>query len=470
MATPRVLIGIPAFRGTHFIRETLESISNQDYRDFRALISVDDNDSETAAACAPFLGDARFSIVMQDRRLGWDGNINWLMSQPDYDFFCYWQQDDFTSSNYLFELLRNSTVRQSAVCYFSDLQWIGLSTHKTIHEFVTGIALDRVMSIFEKLNGIPLRGLIRHDAIDRAGPIRRTEYESAFEEFVWVAKLAREGILHRVEGPIYFKRAHHESAHGKLFSKDRLWRRAAWLEFGLGMLDVIWPLVPEKERVTAFAVVLDRLCIPKDGRFLFYDGPPIPFASDFLSKARNQFPIPSLEEANSNMLGKSPFAGGVAGELLDRAIGWSIRRPVESMHQQSKFRFCLGESGIDLLLAGWSFAEKWGIWSDAPIARLRLPIGAKRGMWKALITFRAFGKERAVVPVDVTLGPTSQTTAWLVPANQIVRKELTVESDSADITLQLAFPNAASPFELGSSGDRRRLGIGLITLDLTQPA
>jgi glycosyltransferase involved in cell wall biosynthesis len=101
MAQPRILIGMPAFRGVDHIHEALQSISNQDHRDFCVLISVDDSDFETAAACEPFLKDSRFSLVVQNHRLGWAGNINWLMSQPDFDFFCYWQHDDFTSANYI---------------------------------------------------------------------------------------------------------------------------------------------------------------------------------------------------------------------------------------------------------------------------------------------------------------------------------------------------------------------------------
>ena len=108
MAQPRILIGMPAFRGVDHIHEALQSISNQDHRDFRILISVDDSDFETAAACEPFLKDSRFSLVVQNHRLGWAGNINWLMSQPDFDFFCYWQHDDFTLANYISELLRSA--------------------------------------------------------------------------------------------------------------------------------------------------------------------------------------------------------------------------------------------------------------------------------------------------------------------------------------------------------------------------
>jgi len=160
------------------------------------------------------------------------------------------------------------------------------------------------------LNGVPFRGLIRKTAIDRIGPIRLTEFDSAFEEFVWVGKLARDGNLHYAERPVYFKRAYAASTHAKFLQKDRLWKRAVWLEFGLGMLETIWPLVREEEHVTALATVLDRLCIPKEGRFLFYDGPTIPFASDFITKAVQRFSLPAIEN----------FAGDKTERLLP--AGW----------------------------------------------------------------------------------------------------------------------------------------------------
>jgi len=468
MAQPRILVGMPAFRGTDHIHEALQSISNQDHRDFRVLISVDDSDFETAAACEPFLKDSRFSLVTQNSRLGWAGNISWLMSQPDFDFFCYWQHDDFTSANYISELLRSAIAHPSAVCYFSGIQWIGQHTDWMGSSSVVGLPAMRAISIFENLNGIPLRGLIRREAINRVGPIRKTDYESAFEEYVWIGKLAREGNLQYVEGPIYFKRARGDSTHAKWHSKDRLWRRAVWLEFGLGMLETIWPLVPEPERVTALCTVLDRLCLPKDGRFFFYDGPVIPLASDFILKAFERFPIPSLERAITNVQSYS-FGGGLAGELLDQAIHFSKYRREVSAKEQNTFRFRAGDGGIDLLLDGWSVAETWGTWSDGPRAGLRLPVGTKRGLWKAIITFQAFGKKGSV-PVEITMPLSTQLTTWRVATNQVVQKELCVESQSTDIPLRFACPDAISPIELGLSNDRRCLGIGLISIDLTAPA
>ena len=284
-----------------------------------------------------------------------------------------------------------------------------------------------------------------------------------------MGKLAREGELQYVEGPTYFKRARGNSTHSMWHKRDRLWRRAVWLEFGLGMLETIWPLVlAEPDRIAALCTVLDRLCLPKKERFFFYDGPAIPFSSDFLSKALERFPLPSLERAMTAAQPES-FAGSPAGELLDRAIQFSKSRPEASVREQNTFRFRAGDAGIDLLLDGWSFAETWGTWSDGPSAGLRLPVGRKRGPWKAIITFRAFGKE-GTVPVEITVPSSPQATTGRVAVNQVVRIELRVESDATDIALRFAFPEATSPMSLGLGDDRRCLGMGLISLDLTEPA
>ena len=244
--------------------------------------------------------------------------------------------------------------------------------------------------------------------------------------------------------------------------------RGANLEFGLGMLETLWPAVLESERLMALCTVLDRLCLPRNGRFFFYDGPTIPLASDFILKALERFPIPSVERAFTGAQPES-FAGCLAGELLDQAIHFSNFRREVLAKEQTAFRFRSGDEGIDLLLDGWSIAEPWGIWSDGPCAALRLPVGTKRGQWKAIITFQAFGKKRTV-PLELTMPSSSQVTTWRVAANQVVQKELCVESQCTDTVLRFAFPEAISPKRLGLSDDRRCLGIGLISMDLTEPA
>src|SRR5260221_3212112 len=89
-----IFVGVPAFGGWPFVDETLQSIANQDLMDFRVLISVDGGDERTAGVCAKYTGDPRFELVVQPRRLGWAGNLNWLMARSTGDCFCYWQQYD----------------------------------------------------------------------------------------------------------------------------------------------------------------------------------------------------------------------------------------------------------------------------------------------------------------------------------------------------------------------------------------
>ena len=376
MDAPRILIGVPAFCGSRFIRDTLESIKQQDYGDFRVLISVDGYDTETAAGCESFLSDSRFSLVMQNRRLGWAGNLNWLMSRQDYDFFCFWQQDDFTTSNYISELLKAAMAGPSAVCCFTDIQWVGLRHHLTTTPSVTGTSLDRALSVFETMNGVPFRGLIRKSAIERVGPIRLTEFESAFEEFVWVARLAREGNLHRVQGPIYYKRAHPDSTHDKWHAKDNAWKRAVWLEFGVGMLETILPVVPESEHVAMLALVLDRLCIPRGGRFLFFNPAfsVMPFAVDFLDKVLRRFSSQQIASAISRPGRNAIISGRIGSGLLTLAIDWPQLRNATTEDGPLTFRFAAGELGTNFLLSGWSSPEDWGTWSDGPSAALHLGV------------------------------------------------------------------------------------------------
>jgi glycosyltransferase involved in cell wall biosynthesis len=298
-ATQDNLVGVPVYRGKPQVVETLRCIQEQDCREFRVIISVDNNDHETAEICRDFLSDSRFSLKVQETDLGWAGNINWLMSQGPYDFFCYWQHDDFASHNYLSALLQSADENPSAVCYYSDIQWIGDDVARIVCPSVTGFPINRAPFFFESMNGIPIRGLIRKEGIERAGPIRLTSFESSQEEFLWLATLGREGNLHRVASPLYFKRSRKNSVSAKFSTRETSWKRSVWLEYGLGMLEIIWPLVASGDRNIAVGIVIDRLCYPTNARFMFYDPTPerVRFCRRFSEASAAPFRTPRYSES-----------------------------------------------------------------------------------------------------------------------------------------------------------------------------
>ena len=81
MSTPRITVGLPAYKGADLIGKCLDCLQRQTFGDFEAIISVDGGDAETAAAGGPFLADPRFRMVVHSERLDWVGNFNWLLQQ-----------------------------------------------------------------------------------------------------------------------------------------------------------------------------------------------------------------------------------------------------------------------------------------------------------------------------------------------------------------------------------------------------
>lgn len=176
---PRVFIGVPVYQGEEFIVETLRSIQRQEHQDFEVCISIDGDDRGSAELCRPFLGDPRFELHVQPRRLGWAGNLNWLLSRCDGDFFCFWQQDDLAATSFLRLLVSHATHHPEATCVFSDVQWFGTRIDRVESPSLNGFSLDRVLQQVEAGHYTPFFGLVRADALASVGPIRLTPEESA---------------------------------------------------------------------------------------------------------------------------------------------------------------------------------------------------------------------------------------------------------------------------------------------------
>ena len=459
----RIFVGVPAYRGTAHIAETLASIREQSFAAFDVLISVDNGDGDTARACEPFLSDPRFRLVVQRTHLGWDGNINWLMSECRRPYFCYWQQDDIATMDYLHALFAFAEANPDFVCTFCDVEWFGKERVLSSFPTLTGFALTRALYVFESLNGVPFRGLIRKAAIDRIGPIRRTEFESAHEDFVWLTKLARDGKFARVEGPLYYKRQHEGALTLKWQGRDAAWRRAMWMEFGVGMLEAILPVVLPHERDTALAVVLERLCCRKDGRFLFHDpGDDAPaFAQDFLDLARARCG-----------LGRADAADAADADIIRTTVGFAQARGLAReahfapLLQQLKetgrleLDFGVGGAGTRLLETGWSFPEGWGTWSSGHKAALRLPLPNDGQTWEVVCEVRGFADAKLVQTVRVSANE-EDVAQWRLDRSEPARHVLSLEGRGPATRLTFELPDAVSPQQLGRGDDPRFLAIGL---------
>src|SRR5215813_12101835 len=125
-----VTFGVPVYRGELFLEETLQSIQQQTHRDFEVIISLDGPQPAAEALCQPFLRDSRFRLVTQPERLGWVGNLNWLMAQVATPYWCYQQQDDLLDPRYLEILVDYARHAPEAAVVYCDMEAFGALSGK----------------------------------------------------------------------------------------------------------------------------------------------------------------------------------------------------------------------------------------------------------------------------------------------------------------------------------------------------
>jgi glycosyltransferase involved in cell wall biosynthesis len=291
-STPRIMIAMPLFEGWEHVGDTLNSIRSQTFRNFRVLISVDGGDARSYAACKAHLDDPRIQIVMHERRLRWEGNINWLAGQLREDYFCYWQHDDYCVPEYLETLLEYADRHPHAASVYCDMKVFGTMRMVVKHPSCTGFALQRVMSQVHRFNPAVIRCLIRANAIRASLPIKLAS--------TWSLALARTGELHRVPKLMYFRRIRPESLTHTMpkRSPEEMWR--ASLDWGLGLLEQAHPLIQREETVQLFGMVADLIVNKQIRGNWQYD------FTDCDHSQRLKFVAEFLDEANS-VLGLVPY-------------------------------------------------------------------------------------------------------------------------------------------------------------------
>ncbi len=116
---------MPVWNGEAFVEETLESARAQTLTDISILVSVDSSDDRSAEICSAFAArDPRFEVVVQPARLGWVGNVNWLLRHVQSEYASLLPHDDLIMPSYLERLIEGSRIgpRQSSPSATCDLR------------------------------------------------------------------------------------------------------------------------------------------------------------------------------------------------------------------------------------------------------------------------------------------------------------------------------------------------------------
>jgi phosphoglycerol transferase len=117
---------------------------------------------------------------------------------------------------------------------------------------------------------------------------------------------------------------------------------------------------------------------------------------------------------------------------------------------------------------GLADAEPWGVWSNADVVTLRFakPLPPHLAV---LINGRAFGPN-AGLPFTLHAGDDKgEGATFRLPANP-QEVFLRLETDGQQRELRIRVPRPTTPLEVGAGNDQRRLGIGLISVEIGEAA
>lgn len=125
------------------------------------------------------------------------------------------------------------------------------------------------------------------------------------------------------------------------------------------------------------------------------------------------------------------------------------------------------------LVRGWSVPEEWGVWSDGPRAKLfidielqadqdvEITLSAGAFVHSDLSAQRIRASVNGEDPIEFRLDSRQpRIVSLLAPAASIGRYP-------GGIVIDFDFPDACSPWEVGESGDRRRLGLSLESVEIS---
>lgn len=102
VGTPRVSVGVPVYNGADVIRQALDSLLGQSFKDFEILISDNCSSDETAAICNEYAAiDPRIHYVRQRENLGAAGNFRYVLENSRGEYFFWNAADDIRSPDFI---------------------------------------------------------------------------------------------------------------------------------------------------------------------------------------------------------------------------------------------------------------------------------------------------------------------------------------------------------------------------------
>lgn len=131
--SPEITIGMPVYNGEKYIREALDSLLGQTFRNFELIISDNASTDGTQAICQSYLNrDSRIRYVRQSENLGALNNFCFVLKEAQAQYFMWAACDDTWSTEWVDRLLKKVQGKEKCAA-FGTLQHIDAESRHLQH-------------------------------------------------------------------------------------------------------------------------------------------------------------------------------------------------------------------------------------------------------------------------------------------------------------------------------------------------
>lgn len=191
-------IGLPVFEGEVYLKQAIDSLLNQTYRDFVLVISDDASTDRTNEICEYY--QQKYPQIIYSRNqvnLGAQGNLLKILKDAESKYFVWASQDDYWAEDFLLLLVEKLEKNESLSLAFSaielidselnarKLSFVGRWNPNKLTQYGLIAALLLPVSKFSWLKtNLALHGVVRTEAL-----------KTAFDHLVGIANQDRIYIL-----------------------------------------------------------------------------------------------------------------------------------------------------------------------------------------------------------------------------------------------------------------------------------
>lgn len=220
MRIPKVSVGMPVFNGEQFLRKSIESIINQNYKDIEVIISDNCSTDNTGSICLEYASrDSRIRYIRQPKNYGSINNFTTLLSQARGQYFMWAGADDLIDVNWISSLLEicdlNNSLAFGVVQYIDEFDSKISSTANNREFNYNGPAWRRLLSfiftpwLFGKM--ILCWGLFPRELLLDITKRTFIQKWGVSVDTIWVYSILTKCEINSTPSVILYKRVHQNS-------------------------------------------------------------------------------------------------------------------------------------------------------------------------------------------------------------------------------------------------------------------